>query len=146
MNTSNLNFLSEIRLLPWSKFVKDLSQRFTVTPIFRRHNEHKTRPCSLVLMRRPVPASYIVLRPSFPQRRSSSFCSVSISDDTSKCFISRGPSRVNGSPAEPDRKGNTTRSYCFDSRYVYMCGYKVTESVRFRISISIFVSIERRGK
>jgi len=51
--------------------VKDLSQRFTVMPISRRHNEHKTRPCSLVLMRRPVPASYVVLRPSFPQRRSS---------------------------------------------------------------------------
>lgn len=89
-------------------------------PISRRHNEHKTRPCSLVLMRRcrylPATSSF-VLRPSYPVRVFPSLtplCSVSISDDTPKCFISRGPSRANGSAGrEPDRKGNTTHRHCF---------------------------------
>jgi len=73
----NRDFSSEIRLLPWSKFVKDLSQRFTAVPISRRCNEHKTRPCSLVLIRcyRYLPAkSFFVLRSpnTFPPRCSSS--------------------------------------------------------------------------
>lgn len=127
--------------------MKDLSQRFTAMPISRRHNEHKTRPCSLVLMRRPVPASYVVLRPSFPQRRSS-FLFVLL------CLHQRRHAEVLYFPwavqsewkptrARQERQHNTQPLFL---QYVYMCGHKVTEDVRFKRSISSFVSVERREK
>jgi len=104
----NRDFSSEIRLLPWSKFVKDLSRRFTAVRISRRCNEHKTRPCSLVLIRRcrhlPSRSSSFAHRTHSRLAVPLSFCSVSINDDTPKYFISRGPSRANGSSGRTWRK------------------------------------------
>lgn len=119
-------------------------------PISRRRNEHKTRPCSLVLMRccRYLPAtSSFVLRPSFssafpPLVPLRSALSPSATTRRSALFPVGRPGRMEA-PAESDRKGNTTHRHCST---VYVCGHKVTEHVRFKISISSFVSAERQGK
>lgn len=133
---SNLNFSPEIRFSPRSKFVKDLSQRFTVMPISRRHNEHKTRPCSLVLMRRPVPAIYVVLRPSFPQRRSSFLFVLLCLHQRRHAEVLYFPWAVQ-SEWKPSRAGKATHNtQLLFLQYVYMCGHKVTSDSRDRFRVN----------
>lgn len=104
-------------------------------PILRRHNEHKTRPRSLVLIRRPStcplrrpssfipPMSYAVplrsaLSPSATTRRSGLF----------------PVGRPGWMEARPSSTGKATQHVAVVSTS-YVCGQKVTEHVLFRRDI-----------
>lgn len=97
----------------------------------------------------PVPAtSSFVLHPSsflyrvlasLPLR---SALSPSATTRRSALFPVGRPGRMEA-PAEPDRKTNTTHRHCST---IYVCGRKMTEHVRFKISIPSFVSADRPGK
>lgn len=86
--------------------------------------------------------------PSFPLpwRCSSSFCSVSISDDTPKWLISRGPSRANGSLgcARQEKQHNTPAIVSTAHVYmciVYMCVRAQSDGARAVCAISIPCSV-----
>lgn len=141
-------FRRDIRLSAWSKFAKYLSRWFTTMSIFRRHNEHKTRPCSLVLMRRLVPAclrlsatsSSVALHPSSTVHAPFLFVLLCLHQrrHAEVLYFPVGrPERIEAQ-AEPET-GKAHNTPPLFLRYVR--GHKVTEHVLSVISIPSFVSL-----